>query len=312
MPPMSLVQAALPASELFLRPEAGRGPRPLEMYVRLLPDESHFHAQGISLAEFGGLYGAELRGLDVLIYRMPASLLNPNYWEPISKDGETAVREKLQGIVTRNDGERTHLWRADRIPKGRLLRDGLEDVPMELLQGYVFRTTGEGLLQLAAAWDGRDRFEWAGVRGLPAGAVSSDVLAKIHSGLTQGRISFFGTLFVFLAQGDGLTRIYFAERTHLYRAIEALLRGFLNGALGVHIGRLSHKVCDQLARLCDGLGFSAVARDIVDKGRSLDIYLHMGRTPWGAAAKGDHEVLLSGEKVLLYYDSIAGLWGVAG
>lgn len=311
MPRMSLVQATIPPSELFLRPEAGRGPRPLEMYVRLTPDESHFHAQGISLVEFGGLYGAELRGLDILIYRMPASLLNPNYWEPLTKEGESAVREKLQGIVTRNDGERTLLWRADRIPKGRLLKDGLE-IAMELQEGYVFRTTGEGLLQLAAAWDGRDRCEWAGVKGLPAGAVSAEVLAKIHSGLTQGRIAHFGTAFVYLAQGDGLTRIFFAERSHLYRAIEALVRGFLHGALGVHIGRLSHKVCDQLARICDGLGFSAAARDIVDKGRSLDIYLHMGRTPWGASAKNDHEALLSGEKVLLYYDNIAGLWGVAG
>jgi hypothetical protein len=312
MPAMPILGTVDPA-ELFLRPDPSRGARPLEMFVRLSDDASHFYAQGISLGEFCTLYARDLRGHDVLIYRMPAELLNPNYWEPLTKEGEGAVREKLQGIVTRTDGDRTLLWRADRLPKGRLLRDGLDPgAPVELLQGYVFRTTPEGLARLAEAWNGRDRFEWAAVKGLPQDGVSPDALSKIHAGITQGCLAFFGTTFLYLAQGDGLTRILFAERALLHRAVEAILRGFLTGALGTHIGRFSHKVCDQLTRLCDGMGFSATARDIVDKGRSLDIYLHLGRTPWGAAPSGDREVLLSGEKILLYYDVVAGLWGVTG
>jgi hypothetical protein len=311
MPRMPTVDAMANPSEVLLRPQEGRGPRSLELFVRLQEDVSHFHAQGITLGEFMDLFAAELAGLDILVFRMPSELLNGNYWEPFTKEGESGVREKLTGLIARDDGSGPRLWRADRIPRGRLLKDGLE-ASVELIQGYVFRTDAAGLRALAAAWNGRERFDWVGVQGLPPGDLSPETVSKIHSGLSQNRLAQYGTRFQYCAQGDSLTRVLFAERTHLYRAIGALVRGFLIGALGVHIGRLNHKVCDQLARICDGLGFSATARDIIDKGRSLDIRFHLGRTPWGADPKPEREVLLAGERILLYYDVLAGLWGVSG
>jgi len=64
----------------------------------------------------------EVRAGEALIFRMPSDLLNANYWEPLTKENENAVREKLTGIITRTEGDQVLLWRADRIARclGRL------------------------------------------------------------------------------------------------------------------------------------------------------------------------------------------------
>jgi hypothetical protein len=53
------------------------------------------------LAAFGGIFGAQIRSLDVLIYRMPSELLNPNYWEPLTKE---AVDELSFTVATMRSG----------------------------------------------------------------------------------------------------------------------------------------------------------------------------------------------------------------
>jgi hypothetical protein len=274
-------------------------------------DESHFYTQGLSVTDFGNLFGAELRPLDVFITRMPSELLNPNYWEPLTKEAENAVREKMSGIVTRTEGDKALLFRADRISRGRLLRDGLE-VPVELLNGYIFRTTGEGLLKLGQAWSGRDRFEWAGLSGLAKGPVPPDTLSTIHHDLSQSRLSLREEVFLFAASDDGLARVLFARRAHLNRAVEALVRGFVHGAAGVHVGRTSRAILEELVTLAEGLGISAdPVRDVVNTGRTVEVTLSIGRTPWGVSPRPGREAVLAKEKALLYYDSISGLWDVA-
>ena len=86
--------AANNTKELLLQTTPGTAPHPLELYVRLEGrDEAHFQTQGLTMADFGALYGNDLRPLDILITRMPADLLNPNYWEPLTKEAENAVRD---------------------------------------------------------------------------------------------------------------------------------------------------------------------------------------------------------------------------
>lgn len=295
--------------DLLLQTSPGRAPHPLELFVRLEgKDEAHFYTQGLTMTDFGALFGTEIRGLDALIYRMPVELLNPNYWEPLTKEAENAVREKMTGIITRTEGDRALLFRADRVSRGRLLKDGV-DVPVELLNGYIFKTSGEGLLKLGQAWSGRGRFDWA---GLTKGATSPETLTSVHQDLSQIRMSLREEQFLFASQDDGLARVVFAKRSHLTRAVEALIRGFVHGAAGVHVGRSSRAVLEEIAALADGIGLSAdPARDVVNTGRTVEVTLWLGRTPWGAQGAPGREALLAKEKALLYYDSISGLWDVA-
>jgi len=295
--------------DLLLQTSPGRSPHPLELFVRLEGrDEAHFYTQGLTMQDFGALFAGELRALDALIYRMPFDLLNPNYWEPLTKEAENAVREKMTGIITRTEGDRALIFRADRISRGRLLRDGL-DVPVELLNGYIFRTTGDALLKLGQAWSGRHRFDWA---GLTKGPIPPETLTAVHRDLSQSRLSLREEQLLFAAQDDGLARVVFAKRAQLFRAIEALVRGFVHGAAGVHVGRMSRSVLDEIASLADGLGVSAdPVRDVTNTGRTVEVALSLGRTPWGSPAQPGREGLLAKEKALLYYDNISGLWDLA-
>lgn len=297
--------------DLFLQTAPGRAPHPLEMFVRTEgPGEHHFYAQGLTLADFGNVFAGEIRGLDALVFRMPPDLLNANYWEPLTKEGEHAVREKMTGIVTKTEGDQAFLWRSDRIARSRLLRDGIE-AQVELLNGYIFRATGADLLTLGTAWDGRGRLEAACLSGLPAGEVPHETLSAVHGDLARSGLSLPGEAFLYSAQGDGLARAVFPRAAQLRRAIEAHLRGFLHGVVRRHVGFVTGKFCEQLARITDGLGLSATERDVIDKGRTIEIHGWLGRTPWGVSLKPGRSALAGDEKILIYYDAIAGLWAVS-
>jgi hypothetical protein len=297
--------------EIFLQAQAGRSPQPLELFVRSEgANEHHFYAQGLALADFGRVFESEIRPLDILIPRMPPDLLNPNYWEPLTKENEAAVREKMVGIITRTEGDRVSLWRSDRIARSRLLRDGIE-ATSELLSGYVFRIRGEELVTLGKAWNGSGRLEAAGLSGLPPGEIPHEMISAVHSDLSRGGLSLPGEAFLFSVQGDGLTRVIFPRETQLRRAIEAHVRGFVHGVVRRHVGHITGRTCGQLARIADGLGLSATERDVVDKGRTIEIHAWLGRTPWGVSLKPGHSPLAGDEKILIYYDAIAGLWAVS-
>ena len=310
---MPAVENPMNTKDLLLQTSPGRTPHPLELFVRIEgSDEHHFYTQGLTMADFGSIFGLEVRPLDVFITRMPSELLNPNYWEPLTREAENVVREKMGGILTRTEGDKAMLFRADRVSRGRLLRDGL-DAPVELLNGHIFRTTGEGLLKLGQSWSGRGRFEWAGLAGLPKGdAVPHDTLSTVHHDLSQSRLSLREELFLFSSQDDGLARAIFAKRAHLDRAVEALLRGFVHGAANVHVGRVSKAILAEVISLAEGLGLSAdPVRDVVNTGRTVEVSLLLGRTPWGVSPRPGRAAMLAKERALLYYDSISGLWDVA-
>lgn len=284
--------------------------KPLDLFVRLdAPRGYHLYSRDLSLEEFATSFARELKKLQVLIYRMPSELLNGNYWEPLTKEGENAVREKLAGIVTRGDGDRVLLWRADRIAKHRLLRDGL-DVPVELLQGYVFRVGGEGLIALAKAWSGQGRFEWAGLRGDPGAEIPKSALTAVHADLAQFRLSRPDEVFLYAAQGDGLVRTAFPTIDAFQRALEARLHAYAVASVGRHFARITPRIVDQIARVGDGVGFSAdPSRDVEDKGRTVEFSFQLGRTPWGVTVRRDPAT--GDDKALLYYDQMSGIWAMA-
>lgn len=305
---MARVTADPDAKDLFLR-EAGTPP-PLEMFVRrAAPNESHFYARGLAPADFGDVFSREILDLDVLVYRIPPDLLRPDLWEPHTKDAEDAVRHKMGGLLVRAEDAWTLLWRADRAEPGRLLKEGL-DAPAELLEGYILRTTGKGLSALARAWDGRGRFEWAGLRGLPR-EIPRDVLDGVHADLARMRVLIPEEAFLFASQ-DGDSRAVFTRTEHLHRAIAALVRGYVSNLARTALSGLNREVCEQLARLADGMGLSSSPwRDFADKGRTIEVTARPGRTPWSAAPRPGQEPLSGPERVLLDDDRTSGLWAVS-
>jgi hypothetical protein len=304
---MTSTGTSTPSPDLLLQPPAGRPVAPLEVFCRLDPPrEWHLYASGLGPAEFVGLFEREIRPLGVLITRMPSDLLNANYWEPLTKESENAVRDKFGGIVTRSEGDRVSIWRADRIARHRLLRDGLE-VPVELLDGYAFRTTGEGLIALSRAWDGRGRFEWAALRG---GEAAPSTLSVVHSDLVRMRLSLGEEVFLYARQADGLARMVFPQAAPFRRALEAAIRGFVHAVTGVVVGRIGTASIDKLAEEIDGVGLSAdPARDVLATGRTVEIHGRTGRTPWGVSMT--RRTRGGDEKLLIYYDLMSGLWAAA-
>ncbi len=305
--------AALANEKLFFQHVPSSEIPRLEFYVRLRDTgEHHVYLKALSCADFASVYEQELRAMHVLVYRMPPSLLNPNYWEPLTRDNENAVREKLDGIVTWQDGERTMIWRADSIGAGRWLRDGL-DAPIELYHGYIFRTTGDGLLALMNAWtDARGRFEWMAFSSLPAGDAAKQVALHAHNDLTAFRLSMPEEKIAFASSDDFTVRTIFGSRPLARKAAAAAVRSFFINSSHTICAPVTDRVADQILRVCDGVGIvSHPERDFVNKHRALEATGHMGRTEWGVHLRPDHPPLIGNEKALIYYDHTSGIWAVA-
>lgn len=298
-------------ADLLLQNARGRASRTLEVFLRRQPSGGgHVCATGVSLVDFGRLFAAEIRPLTVLIFQVPPSLLNPNYWEPLTGESESDVRAKKVGIITRTEGDRTMIWRSDRVPASRLLQDGI-DAPVDLLQGYVLRTTGEGLLKLARAWDGCGRLEWAGLASLPAGDLAPEELARLNHDMAQLRISSANEVMLYSSQDDSTVRIALPSAPPILRTLEALVRGFVWNATHAHVGPITGPARGHLARIAEDVGLSAGPADVIDKGRTVEIIARIGRTPWGVALSPGGDSLTGPGKVLIYYDRIAGLWAVS-
>ncbi|MBI2933439.1 MAG: hypothetical protein HYY16_17480 [Planctomycetes bacterium] len=301
------------ARDLFLQQVQTVEPPPLEMFVKVRePNDHHFYCKHVSFLDVALSFGADIRPLECLIYRMPPALLNPNYWEPLTRESEAAVREKTTGIITRQDREHTLIWRSDAVAKDRILRDGL-DVPLELVHGYVFRTTGEGVLKLGRAWSGgQDRFDWIGFAALPSGEPLNSLVLASHADLTAFRFSSPDERILFASQDDRSVRMLFSQRAWLRRAVTAAIRGFAVNLSKQPCAAINDRVSEQLIRLCDGVGFTAdPARDFAGKARTFEITARLGQTEWGLQLKPGHDPLLGDEKILIYYDRTSGIWAVA-
>jgi hypothetical protein len=276
------------------------------------PQEFHFCISGVTFAEFAPLIGPELASTEALIFKIPPSLLNPNYWEPHTPEAERAVREKMTGIITRDDGGTMMLWRSDAIAPGRHLRDGL-DVPVEFLLGYLFKVRGSDLLKLGEAWeaqgpDPKDRFEWIAFRALPSTDEAIDTAIRLHDDLS---VRVPGSVMAFMGTGDRQVRMVPANRALFRRCVGAALRGYMMRCSGRVVPTPSEKTCDDfIARAGHGLT-SLSERDFVSKGTTYEFTARPGRTPWSGHPPAESTDGEDDLRVLAYYDRVSGIWAVA-
>lgn len=300
-PAMSAPESALPSGPSLARP--------LELFVqRKRAGELHLYSLGWTPADTAALFEREIRPRTALLYRIPPDLLNPNYWEPLTKQAEGEVRARMGGLITRTEADQALLWRSDRVPRSRILREGLDEVPAELLGGYILRTSGEGFLQLARAWNGRGRFEAALLS--PPLPEPKEILSTVHEDLARMTRSLPAEDLLLSAQDDGLTRMVLSDAELFFRAFEAILRNFVAQATGRPVGRMGRRVLETLADLAEGCGFSATPAGVRDKGRTLEVKLRRGATPWGLTPDAGRNVPLEHD-ALLYYDRTAGLWAAS-
>jgi len=311
MTPVAAPPLAVPGAFFQLHPPGQ--PVRLEMLAKIQGDqEFHFYVSGVMFAEIAPLVGSDLASTEALIFKMPPSLLNSNYWEPHTAEAEEAVREKMTSVITRDDGGTKMLWRSDAIAPGRHLRDGL-DVPVELLMGTVFKVQGPDLLKLGEAWESqgpvpKDRFEWIAFRELSTGNGAIDAAIRLHDDLT---VRVPGSVMAFAADGGHRVRLVMTRRALFRRCVAAALRGYMMRCTGRAVSPPNDQTCEELiARAWHGLT-STSDRDFVSKGTTYEFIARPGRTPWSGhppsgSADGTDEL-----QVLVYYDRVSGIWALA-
>jgi hypothetical protein len=275
------------------------------MAQELGPAEFHFYTSSLAFADLAPRIAPALAGTQALIHRIPAGLLNPNYWEPHTTAGEEALRRAGAPVLTREESGASWLWRPDTIAPGRYLRDGIS-VPVERVPGAVFKIAGPDLLKLWAAWTpaGQDRFEWAAFKG-PSEASAVDA----NEDLASFRIRTPGLSMLFAATGAGHIRLAFSAPGPWRACARELLRGFMSKGAARAVSAPNDTVCDQFLGMARW-GLSAhLPADFTSRGWAYEFRARMGDSPWSKGWIGDESP--PEDAILVYYDRVSGIWAVA-
>jgi hypothetical protein len=269
------------------------------------PSEFHFYVAGADVADLAPLLSREVASTETLVFTAPPGMLNPSYWEPHTLAGEQSVRAAGGPVLTRDDQGASWLWRSDSIAPGRFLRDGI-DVPVEKAEGAAFKVRGADILRLGKAWaaagvDAKDKFEWIAFRTGATGDARED--------LASFRLRTPGAAMLFSATGDRKFRLVFTTRGPWIACARAALRGYMSRCAGRGVSPPNDKVCeDFLAHGRRGLT-SIPDKDFISKGTAFEFTAWPGKTPWSSGWVGDSEDFE--ERILVYYDRVAGIWAVA-
>jgi hypothetical protein len=231
--------------------------------------------RGWTASEFADLFRDELRD-DVLLIRVPPELLNPNYWEPLTRSAEEEVRSRVAGVIVWNE----RIWRADAVAPGRHFR---EDVPAILLCGYAFRIRGDRLDFFARAGG---RLEFVAFRGLPTPTDRGTVQAA-HGDLVRMRLSAPGATLAF-ASGDP-ARAAFASRALLERAVAEAVRSHVRSVADADPPVVPAPAVAELLRLAGGRPVRS--EGVVERDGAWEMGLRIG----------------DDDEALLYYESATGI-----
>lgn len=269
--------------------------------------EHHLYVRGLAVSEWASLFRRELAGRTVYVFEMCASALNPAYWDEYSESAEREMRERIGGTTEKRERGVRYLWRADRVPAGRALRDGIGVSPT-ILAGPVFKFEGGVFLQAAPALaDPGERVRLA-VASPPRNGQSreAELLPLMAEDLGASRMSLAEEEMLFANEGvEGRVRMVFARSELAQKALEGAIRGVFHRISGEHVANIRKAVVQDLLHLADGVGaFADPSVDFADKDRSLELTLHLGATGWGPGRE------LPGEdpRLLVYYDRTSGIW----
>ena len=285
------------------------GPAPaFEMFARRRGSgEHHLYLRGLAVSEWAALFRRELAGRTVYVFEMCASALNSAYWDEYSEGAEREMRERIGGTTEKRERGVRYLWRADRVPVGRALRDGIGVAPT-ILPGPVFKFEGGAFLRAAPALADPGERVRLSVASSPRNGKSreGEGVAQMAEDLEALRISLPEEEMLLVNEGvGGRVRMVFARGEAALKALEGAIRGLFHRVSGEHVGNIRRQVLQDLLHLTDGVGAIAdPAVDFVDKDRSLELTLHLGATGWGL----ERELPGEDPRLLVYYDRTSGIW----
>lgn len=275
--------------------------------------ESHLYLRGLVPKDFATLFRRELAGRMIPVFQMPPSALNPDYWEPWSRESAREMSERIGGVVEDTTGPRHRLWRADRVGPGRALREG-RGVQPEMHPGPIFVFSGEDFLKLSetltdpsepirfavpkrtAAEDGENRAEFF--------RRAAEDLERLEITLPEERI-------LYRNDPDGQAKLLFSDRDLFLKTLGGAIRGFVHRRSGEHVSYISRGTLESLLDLANGKGFLAdPVADFVDKDRSLELSLHIGETVWKPRERAPGKEPEWEPPALLYYDRTSGIWAL--
>jgi len=114
---------------------------------------------------------------------------------------------------------------------------------------------------------------------------------------------------MFAASGDRRVRMAFADRANVRACARAALRGYMMRCAGRVVSPPNDLVCDQFLEHARRGLTSAPERDFVSKRVAFEFTAWPGRTPWTEGwSEESHQ---TEDRVLVYYDRVAGIWAVA-
>ena len=165
--------------------------------------------------------------------------------------------------------------------------------------------TASELLTAGRTWAGggtHEKFEWIAYRG------TGDSI-DAHDDLSAFRLHAPNAVMLFSATGDRQIRMAFSDRGPWRACARATLRGYMMRCSGRTVSPPNDKVCgDFLAHAHRGLT-STPDPDFVSKGTAFEFTAWPGRSPWSTGWIGDPDT--GEDRILVYYDRVAGIWAVA-
>jgi hypothetical protein len=192
------------------RPSPGPRPIPLELFERRWIGSDEFHstrrASRWPTSARSSARGEAARRVQAPDALRPGSI--PTTREPPAQGGRrTPCGKRGRHQSPAPKATRRCSSRADRVSRGRLLRDGSSTCPVELLNGHYLPLYGErGPAQARPGLERRDGFEWARPSpGLAKGApCPATPCSTSHHDLSQPRFALREEVFLYASRRTAL------------------------------------------------------------------------------------------------------------
>jgi len=251
----------------------------------------------LNIAEFVKLFETKLRDLTFVMSKFDTSILNESYWEPVISDETETVKFEFSGVILNDKGQ---VFNVDHCPPGRLLKDEL-NVSCELLLGNMLKVNYEGFSKIASQ-KSTAPMEWIAFEDL-------DSHSEKHVQLALSSLSFASVSqrYLYSSNDNRVAKIIFTDRKDVNQLIQAVLRSIVIGVTDGHVAFINKKTLDDIFDIADKLGFAINGqKDFVNKDRSYELTLNLGKTRWGV----NYELFHGDERLLVYYDRTSGIWAM--
>ncbi len=249
--------------------------------------EIHLYALPLNIADLA--FTKEPSGMNFVLSKFDTGILNESYWEKGTSDD---VNDKF---ITKEG----HIFRHDYCPTGRLFKDEL-GLTGEVIGGNLVKTAWKSFQKIC-------ELSRNSTCPIEFSALQTDAISYHDLQNSFTLFSFTTPLqkFLYSSADNRIAKIVFREKGSALKLLEAILRDLLIKLTGAHVSHINTKTLEMILDTTDKLGFTIhPERDFINKDRSFELVLNLGKTGWGV----HHELFHGDEKLFLYYDRTSGIW----